>query len=52
LEKSETGFRAVYGDLEIHARRVLFAAGIVDAAPDFDGVDKAVLAGIVRYCPV
>ena len=52
LEKSDTDFRAVYGDLEIHARRVLFATGIVDEAPDFDGVEKAVLAGIVRYCPV
>jgi thioredoxin reductase (NADPH) len=52
LEKSDTGFRAVYGDLEIHARRVLFATGIVDEAPDVDGVEKAVLAGIVRYCPV
>ncbi|MDI3562469.1 NAD(P)/FAD-dependent oxidoreductase [Bradyrhizobium sp. Arg816] len=52
LEKSDIGFRAVYRDLEIRARRVLFATGIVDEAPDIDGVEKAVLAGIVRYCPV
>jgi thioredoxin reductase (NADPH) len=52
LEKSDTGFRAVYGDHEIHARRVLLATGIVDEAPGFDGLEKAVLAGIVRYCPV
>ncbi|MDA9519786.1 hypothetical protein XI06_05300 [Bradyrhizobium sp. CCBAU 11434] len=52
LEKSDAGFRAVHGDFEIHARRVLFATGIIDEAPDLDGVEKAVLAGTVRYCPV
>ncbi|MBP1294236.1 NAD(P)/FAD-dependent oxidoreductase [Bradyrhizobium elkanii] len=52
LEKSGTGFRAVYGDREIAARRVLLATGIVDEAPDIQGVEKAVLEGIVRYCPV
>ncbi|UPJ61860.1 NAD(P)/FAD-dependent oxidoreductase [Bradyrhizobium sp. 192] len=52
LDKTREGFVATNRDGEVTARTVLLATGIVDVAPQIDGLDEAVSRGVVRYCPV
>lgn len=46
------GFTAHAEDQVWHARTVLLATGACDVAPDIEGLDAALQAGQVRYCPV
>jgi thioredoxin reductase (NADPH) len=52
LDKTRGGFVATSRDGEVTTRTVLLATGIVDVAPQIDGLDEAVSRGFVRYCPV
>lgn len=53
LDKLADGrFVAVSGLLQWHARTVILATGVVDIAPAFPEIKRAVAAGCVRYCPV
>jgi thioredoxin reductase (NADPH) len=52
LDKTREGFVATSREGEVKARTVLLATGIVDIAPQMDGLDEAVSSGLVRYCPV
>ncbi|MEA2822589.1 MAG: thioredoxin reductase [Bradyrhizobium sp.] len=52
LARREGGFVAVYSGGEVAARFALLATGIVDAAPELEGLDKAISEGSIRYCPV
>src|SRR4051812_15209332 len=52
LDKTREGFVATNRNGEVTARTVLLATGIVDVAPQIDGLDEAVSRGVVRYCPV
>ncbi|GAB3542788.1 NAD(P)/FAD-dependent oxidoreductase [Noviherbaspirillum agri] len=45
-------FVAVSGLMQWHARSVILATGVVDIAPLFPDLKRAVAAGCVRYCPV
>ncbi|MBT3069893.1 NAD(P)/FAD-dependent oxidoreductase [Rhodomicrobium sp. Az07] len=40
------------GERTLRARFVLLASGVVDIPPRLADVDDAVLAGLVRYCPI
>lgn len=52
VDASADGF-AVKGDRATYrSRTVIAATGVVDRLPDWDGVDEAIEAGIVRLCPV
>lgn len=46
------GFRAEGADGRWQARFVLLATGARDVEPEIDGIDAALKAGQVRYCPV
>jgi thioredoxin reductase (NADPH) len=52
VDKTHEGFVAENGEGGIRARTILLATGIVDVAPEMDGLDEAVRNGLVRYCPV
>ena len=52
LEKTSDGFAGQCDNTSIAARTALLATGIVDDAPEMDGIDDAVRQGLVRYCPV
>ncbi|MFB6452813.1 NAD(P)/FAD-dependent oxidoreductase [Bradyrhizobium tunisiense] len=52
IEKTPEGFVAEGGEAEVRTRTVLLATGIVDIAPQMEGLDEAVRAPLVRYCPV
>jgi thioredoxin reductase (NADPH) len=52
VEKTPDGFVARSGNGEVSARTLLLATGIVDIAPQMEGLDEAVRTGLVRYCPV
>jgi thioredoxin reductase (NADPH) len=52
LAISADGFVAQTAEHEIHAARILIAAGIVDAAPNLPGLERAVAEAAVRYCPI
>jgi len=52
VEKTTEGFVARSGNGEVSARTLLLATGIVDIAPQMEGLDEAVRTGLVRYCPV
>jgi thioredoxin reductase (NADPH) len=45
-------FLIVAGQRRWRARHVILATGVVDVAPDFPEVRRAVQAGTLRYCPV
>ena len=45
-------FEARAGATSFHARSVLLATGARDVAPDVEGLEAALKAGNVRYCPV
>lgn len=53
LEKLPDGsFMATSGLQQWHARTVILATGVVDIAPAFPDLKRAVAAGCVRYCPI
>lgn len=53
LERLEDGsFRAHSADGQWRARFVILATGARDVEPEIDGMEAAVKAGQVRYCPV
>ena len=52
LALRKEGFQATFAGGEVAARTVLMATGLVDVAPEIDGIDYAVQEGAVRYCPV
>lgn len=45
-------FAARLGEVEIMARAVLLATGVVDHHPDLPGVERAIARGLVRICPI
>lgn len=52
LRHSENGFVARLAAAEIKASRIVLASGLIDRTIDISGMDDAVAAGLVRYCPV
>jgi thioredoxin reductase (NADPH) len=52
LERSDGGFVAHATGRQWRARFVLLATGATDVAPDLEGLEPALQAGRVRYCPV
>lgn len=53
IDKLDDGtFVAVSGLMQWHARTVILATGVVDIAPLFPELKRAVASGCVRYCPV
>lgn len=53
LDKLDDGrFVAVAGLQQWHARFVILATGVVDIAPPFPDVQRALAQGCLRYCPV
>ena len=46
------GFSARADDVDVSARKVVLATGIVDNHPDLPGADDLVQRGVLRYCPV
>jgi thioredoxin reductase (NADPH) len=52
LTGSDGNFTARFEDREMRAAKVILAGGIVDKQPDFDGWEKAVQEGLLRYCPI
>lgn len=49
---ADGSFVAVSGLLQWRARTVILATGVVDIAPVFPDLTRAVASGCVRYCPV
>jgi len=53
LTRDKSGdFVARSGDSEIRARFVLLATGLVDEAPQIEGLTRGVYSGAIRFCPV
>jgi thioredoxin reductase (NADPH) len=52
LERRDGLFVAHAGERQWRARTVLLATGACDVAPEIDGLDAALQAGQVRYCPI
>jgi thioredoxin reductase (NADPH) len=52
LTRRENAFVAVYSGGQMAARFALLATGIVDVTPEVEDLDKAILEGLIRYCPV
>jgi thioredoxin reductase (NADPH) len=53
LTRPESGvFIARSGESEIQARFVLLATGLVDEAPQIEGLTDSVYSGAIRFCPV
>ena len=53
LERLDDGsFRAESADGAWHARFVLLATGARDVEPEIEGIEAAIKAGEVRYCPI
>ena len=53
LQRLEDGsFRAEAGGRAWRARHVILATGACDIEPEIDGIQDAMLAGQVRYCPI
>jgi thioredoxin reductase (NADPH) len=53
LNRGDDGiFIAKAGGSEIHARFVLLATGLVDEAPQIEGLTDAVYSSAIRFCPV
>ncbi|TWO73110.1 NAD(P)/FAD-dependent oxidoreductase [Caenimonas sedimenti] len=51
-QRAGGGFIAHAAGREWHARYVILATGACDVAPEIPGLDHALQAGQVRYCPV
>jgi thioredoxin reductase (NADPH) len=52
LQKQSDCFWASHSTGQLAARTVLLTTGLVDAAPEIEGLEKAVADGLNRYCPV
>ena len=52
LERTKAGFRLATTLGELAARKVILATGVLDNAPDIDGLQDAVARGLVRICPI
>jgi len=52
LTNSAAGFAAEIDGNQLHSTRILLATGIVDIAPKFPGLERAVAKAAVRYCPI
>jgi thioredoxin reductase (NADPH) len=52
IEQDGKGFRLVDGGEPIRARKVILATGVVDNPLPIKGVEKAVMKGLVRVCPI
>ena len=52
LERDGDGFVAAGGGRRWRGRFALLATGAADVRPDIPGLDDAVKAGLVRYCPI
>lgn len=52
LELDGEGFTARIGEKRLGARRVLLATGVVDKAPEMEGLREAIAAGCIRLCAV
>jgi thioredoxin reductase (NADPH) len=50
--KGDGMFIAKIGDTEIETRSVLLATGLVDEAPEVEGLRDGVYRGAIRYCPI
>jgi thioredoxin reductase (NADPH) len=52
LERTKAGFRLETTLGELKARKVILATGVLDNAPDIEGLHDAVQDGLVRICPI
>lgn len=52
LQRKADVFEASHEGGSVKARTVLLATGLLDAAPEVDGLEQAVTEGLIRYCPV
>ena len=52
LKKDADVFEAGFDGGSVRARAVLLATGLIDAAPEIEGLERALTEGLVRYCPV
>jgi thioredoxin reductase (NADPH) len=52
LARDGDAFVAHCGNMQVRARRVLIATGLVDEAPPIEGFGESVYTGAVRFCPI
>ena len=54
LDKTETGFCAIWGSGSVEAKTVLLATGVKNRRPPMDEElhDEALARGLIRYCPI
>lgn len=52
MERAREGFEFVLDGGPARASFALLATGIVDRKPDIEGLDQAILRGLVRVCPI
>ncbi|CEG06976.1 Thioredoxin reductase [Afipia felis] len=52
LSGSDGGFLAESAERQVLAKKVILATGLVDRSIKIPGMNEAVAAGIVRFCPV
>jgi len=52
LRGGDDSFIAKCGDVEVRARFVLLATGLVDESPQIEGLTDGVYSGAIRFCPV
>jgi thioredoxin reductase (NADPH) len=50
--EAEQLFTARVQGIDVQARTILMATGIIDTEPDFPGVKQALKTGALRYCPI
>jgi thioredoxin reductase (NADPH) len=50
--EAEQLFIARVQGIDVQARTILMATGIIDTEPDFPGVKQALKTGALRYCPI
>jgi thioredoxin reductase (NADPH) len=51
-QEMDGGFVASAGPIQIKARTVLLATGVVDRKPEMDNLEEAIRLGFVRLCPI
>lgn len=52
LERAGSGFVTHLGDLPVRSPAVILATGVVDQLPRLPNLERAVLTGLVRLCPI
>lgn len=54
LDRTDTGFKATWGEGSVEARTVLLATGVKNRRPPMeeDLHDDALARGLIRYCPI